>query len=283
VAIDLTYEPSRAKWYRRHRWILIAIAAALLSVPLAFGARRGWQRYTTYRLQRQQKLDRELIVAAFNGDSAMMRRLLRDGASVNARYGDPQTQGETTRDVFSGEGGGWPIAADRWTPLIAVASSHRFKDKLEPAKLLVEAKANLDLDDGYGATALHQAVCARDEKLSLYFIERGANVNSRVGVYIDGPGGFTTLHRASGMPLIVKALLQRGANPNAKSSGGATPLHSALREADLESYRLMVEAGGDPDLKDSNGKSARELAEDSQYIERMERLNAVLRRARDSR
>jgi hypothetical protein len=224
-----------------------------------------------------------LIVSCFELDIERVKSLLRDGANVNARMGDhPQDQ---FQDKWTG---GWPIASNKWTPLLALAHSHREPQPTEQAKntvealeaaqktcaaidpkliiernnkrsaiarILVDAKANYNLDDGYGDTALSQSVYVGYDELALLLIEVGANVNTKTGVYIDGTGDITPLHRATDRPHLVKALLRRGANPNARDDSGETPLHWAARDAEPECVRLLIEAGAEVDAKDKKGRS----------------------------
>lgn len=68
---------------------------------------------------------------------------------------------------------------------------------------LIAAKVNLDLDDGYGATALYEAIYNSYDEMALLLIEAGAKVNTKTGIYIDGTGDITPLHRATDSPRVV--------------------------------------------------------------------------------
>lgn len=59
-------------------------------------------------------------------------------------------------------------------------------------------------------------------------------------------------------------LLEHGADPNFSSPRGFRPLHHACRGGDLESLRLLLAAGADPDCKTSEGKSAVQLVKESE-------------------
>lgn len=54
---------------------------------------------------------------------------------------------------------------------------------------------------------------------------------------------------------VVKLLLERGADVNARTSWLRTPLHDAIIYRDIEFVKLLVEAGADIGLKDKWGKS----------------------------
>lgn len=227
--------------------------------------------------------DQRLIVAAFQLEAGVVHKLLSEGADVATRFD------AVGNKVFVDEWTlGWPIAHPRWTPLIALASSNRYPDpdqptgnssearddalrrraeippnliaerdrrRLEIAKLLIEHKAPLDADDGYGATALYNAIYNDYEDLALLIIEAGAEVNVKVGVYIDGDSDITALHRATENPRLVKALLERGANPRAADSSGDTPLHWATLDRTFQSVKLLVEAGADVNARNEEGRT----------------------------
>ena len=59
---------------------------------------------------------------------------------------------------------------------------------------------------------------------------------------------------------LVALLLQRGADPDARQTGGHTALHSAVKRRDMEMIGLLADHGADPEVKDDEGKSAIDLA-----------------------
>ncbi|MGD9645160.1 MAG: ankyrin repeat domain-containing protein [Pirellulales bacterium] len=228
--------------------------------------------------------DQQLVVAAFELDIAEVRTLLAGGANPDARFG------EYDEALFEDK---WTLAyssigSDRWTPLLAVANSHREpqpesrtentseafetareqlnaidpklirqRDELrvEVAKLLIAAKANLDLDDGHGATALSVSVDAGYESLSMLLISKGAEVNTKTHIYIDGPDNIAPVHRASDQPAVLAAMIKRGAKVNVQDSDGDTPLHWAASDHNVASVKLLLAAGADPRIKNNEGRT----------------------------
>jgi ankyrin repeat protein len=59
----------------------------------------------------------------------------------------------------------------------------------------------------------------------------------------------------NGQQAVTKLLIDAGANPNSKMSGGATPLYIAAQEAQLQAIQLLIEAGAEIDAPMDNGAS----------------------------
>jgi ankyrin repeat protein len=154
-----------------------------------------------------------------------------------------------------------------------------------------EGNANVGMrpfDDGSsGSTPLLVATVRGYVPLALFLLEQGADPNV-------GDAGFTPLHWAagswesgiansldgfadamSGIPdrqaklQLVRTLLARGANPNARMTRrtpgfaggysdamGATPFLLASAAADIEMMRLLLTAGADPALTTATGATA---------------------------
>ena len=202
-----------------------------------------------YRLQWPTlNVDQRLIVACYHVDLAGVRAALKDGANPNGRFGYGNAD-----DAFHDplvEGSLAPVSAAAFTPLLALGSSlpdpppihsgavpdadvakipdsarqKRVQNGLEILKLLLAEHAQIDAEDGWGSTALFFAVYLQKLELATALVAAGANVNTRTGVYIDGPGDITPLHYSHWSAELAQLLIDKGADPLAKDSDGRTPL-----------------------------------------------------------
>jgi len=238
-------------------------------------------------------INQKLILAAYNLNIDEVKNLIAKGADVNATF-YKESNKSYNKLFMSKWTHGYSCVAHAWTALMAVASSEkhppptktyenteqggnesledrkkipqemiidRDNKRLAIAKILVENGAMLDVEDGYGATALNEAIYLNYESLALYLIGKGAKVDLKVGIYIDGPSGITAVHRASGNPKILAALINAGAKINVKDSTEDTPLHWALREKNnFESIKLLVNAGADVNAPDNRGNTPLHMA-----------------------
>ncbi len=89
------------------------------------------------------------------------------------------------------------------------------------------------------------------------FLESGADIEFR-----GGGQNQTPLNRAaqSGVAEAVKALVEAGADMEAKNDSGRTPLHEAVIEGEPESIRILMAAGADTEARTPDGATPAELA-----------------------
>ncbi|MEQ1829286.1 MAG: ankyrin repeat domain-containing protein [Pirellula sp.] len=226
----------------------------------------------------------QLVIAAFELDVDGVKGLLAEGVDPDTRlgfYDDHLFEDKWTLGYSD-------IGSDKWTPLLAVAHSHREPQpdrhtentitgrdnamaklksidskliserdsrRVAIARLLIKAKANTDLDDGYGGTALSASVYSGYDVLSLLLISSNAKIDTKTGVYIDGDGDITPMHRATNSPKVLQAMIKRGAKVNVADTSGDTPLHWAVRDRNVESVKLLLEAGANVTAIDNEGRS----------------------------
>ena len=99
--------------------------------------------------------------------------------------------------------------------------------------------------------ALEQADLARCRRA----LDAGADVDATDARSPTFDGG-KPLHSAVGFSEAVRLLLNRGADPNARSASNWTPLMRACNVGCLESARLLLDAGADPSPLNDEGYTA---------------------------
>jgi len=187
------------------------------------------------------------------------------------------------------------------TVLISAAS----RGQLEVVNAVLKGKANVNVKDKQGYTALFRALQAhheavadvlltqqnldlsarglngvtalisyvwRDRKDAVQtLLERGADVN------LQDHDGDTALHGAAlnGNVGILQMLLAKDANPNVKNKVGGTPLMWAAVYGHEEAARALLDHGADASLKDEDGVTAAAWAAKNRRDEMVKLLRAA--------
>jgi ankyrin len=235
-----------------------------------------------------------LMIAARGGSVPIVSLLIERGAKVNAQTrtgATPAFRSPASNSGSKGAGivrGGWPERGERdpipgaKTPLLYAAR----EGHLEVAKLLLASGAELEKADADGVTPLLMATLNGRLPLARFLLEQGANVNA-VDWYgqtplfaavdvrdldVAGPGRDSGVDRQAAFALI-QAMLERGANPNARTKEyppqrrwitrlgslswvdftGQTSFLRAALAGDVEVMRLLVEHKADPNIATFNG------------------------------
>ena len=228
-----------------------------------------------------------LMSCARTGSLGAVEHLLAAGAEPNSAEVD---SGQTAL-MWAAAGGHWEIvdlligagadvnasSSGKFTPLMFAART----GDLKSAELLLDAGAevNVATEDGLSplliASASLDAITGSDyrlvieesqhESLGALLLDRGADVTQ------SDQYGMTALHYAVEMnkPSLLKALLKRGADPNAQLTqglpfrrgdyvgreayDGASPFWLAARLGNVEMMRELLDAGADPELRQAWG------------------------------
>jgi uncharacterized protein len=127
---------------------------------------------------------------------------------------------------------------------------------------------------GDGFTALHFAAFFGHPDAVSLLIDRGAEVDAFGRGWMTG----TALHSAVSrlQSQVARILLDAGANPDVRQSGGWTPLHAAAMNGDLASVELLLAAGADAAATNDEGRSVADLAGESGDAATIERVRSAL-------
>lgn len=122
----------------------------------------------------------------------------------------------------------------------------------EALRTLVQKKADVNLTDGDGTTALHWAAYRDDVESADVLLRSGAKVNAANDL------GATPLWLAAqnGSAAMVRRLLQAGANPNAALLAGETPLMAASRAGSADIVEELAAKGAAVNARAKRGQTA---------------------------
>jgi ankyrin repeat protein len=117
-------------------------------------------------------------------------------------------------------------------------------------KLLLDHRANVNAGNKRKSTPLFWSL--HDEAKVLLLVNRGANVNART------TDGRTPVYQAASMANavpVLRLLLDKGGDPNAKTLVGMTPLMAACRSS-VQAARLLLDRNADVNARNAAGGTA---------------------------
>jgi ankyrin repeat protein len=195
-----------------------------------------------------------LMIATHTGSLPVVTTLLANGANVNAAttetgitalmWAAADGHRDVARALIAGKADVKRSSRKHFTALMFAARN----GDVEMAKLLLEAGANVNEPASDGTYVLPFAIVQGQDEFAHFLLERGADANGTMGgvsalhaasgpvdlwiedwirthgggdVYSAGGGGGGRGPQAARRPRLVKALLERGANPNARTTSNA--------------------------------------------------------------
>jgi ankyrin repeat protein len=233
-----------------------------------------------------------LVWAATSNRADAVRALAETGADLNIQSkvtNYPHTQnGVLLSGVEEGVSyvGQTVLPQGGWSAVMYAAR----EGATDAARALAQGGASLDLTDPEGTSALIIAIINGHWDTASVLIEQGADLNladikgmTPIYAAIDMHTLGDTFGRPyppgpviEGSVAIIKMLLAKGANPNARLTGpilkrvydagdnrlgeGATPFLRAARKCDVNVMTLLLGAGADPKLTQESGNNALMLA-----------------------
>ena len=133
-----------------------------------------------------------------------------------------------------------------------------FGDKKRVDELLRSdpSLANAWSDDGYPALGL--AIFFQQPEIAHLLIDGGADVNAAA----RNPQKVAPMHAAAATANrdMIRRLLEKGADPNAKQQAGFAAIHTAGLHGDREMAEILIKGGADPKLAADDGTTAEGFA-----------------------
>ena len=163
------------------------------------------------------------------------------------------------------------------TPLVAALAGRHF----QTAKLLHHNGAHVDVRSRYEETSLHCAAWYGDLEMVQVLLDCKADVN------VLGLGNWTPIHYTSNgfrprllpqnmrqsFPDVARLLLEHGADLNARTNRGETPLYIAAADGMAEVVRVLLEHGANVGVEDNGGMTPYQAASARGHNEIMKLLS----------
>lgn len=168
-------------------------------------------------------------------------------------------------------------AVKRRVDILDVFEAAAFGDVDRLTEILSGEASLVNSYSGDGFTALHFAAFFGRPDAAALLIERGAEVDAFGRGWMTGTAMHSAVSRRHAD--VVRVLLDAGANPNVRQSAGWTPLHAAAMNGDLTSVELLLDSGADPAATNEEGRSVVDLANESGDDATADRIRSAVQAA----
>lgn len=197
----------------------------------------------------------ELIAAVQNGNAMRVAEILdQDPSLLTARAGNTSA---ILLAVYYQHPEIARLFVERGAPL-TFAEACAVGDEQRALALLDRDPSLLDQRGADGYPGVGLAIFFRHPALARTLIGRGADVHAAA----DNAQRVAPVHAAASVGDVetMRLLLDRGADPNARQQAGFTPLHAAAGNGDVEMAKLLVARGADRHARTDDGKDAAAIA-----------------------
>lgn len=217
----------------------------------------------------QRALDEQLVEAAVQGNAAAIARLLKAGASPNAREKEGRTglmlvvaMGHEVVEQVVQEGFGARVVVEG-LPAPAVTES-----QVKGIELFIEHGADIEALDNNQETALLLAAARDYAPIVERLLAAGASPDA---IYASGLP-VSSLTAARGFGRTLKLLIDAGAAIDVANSRGKLPLHYAVAANHIDTVRILLTHGIPVDVKTTFGWTALHIAASRGYRNMVELL-----------
>ncbi len=144
-------------------------------------------------------------------------------------------------------------------PLISMAIRNKSNKVIDV--LLKQPNINVNAPNALNETPLMLAVYYLDNDTAEKLVDHGANVNN--------PGTWSPLHYAAAADntKMVNYLIKKGADINARTLRGFTPLYMAARDGSAETVEALLKAGARKDFCSNDALAPYDIAKQRQNSE----------------
>ena len=206
------------------------------------------------------------------------RLLLERGGDVNARSKNGCTplhlavfhgRLEVTRFLLE-HGANAKLEIEGGETVLDIASRSKYdseEHRVGMVRLLLEHGGDINARNKNACTPLHSAVLYGRLEVVRVLLDNGANAKLEIeegatALHIVSPGKYDSEKHRVG---IVRLLLERGGDVNARNKNAFTPLHLAVFHGRLEVVRVLLDNGANAMLETEEGATALHIVSPGKY------------------